>query len=92
MATQIEAARGLVWQAAWQIDSGNPDPKLGAMAKLFAGDTAMKITVDALQVFGGYGYMREYPMEKLMRDAKILQIYEGTQQIQRVVISGRILA
>ncbi|NLB18018.1 MAG: acyl-CoA dehydrogenase [Syntrophomonadaceae bacterium] len=92
MATQIEAARGLVWQAAWQIDSGNPDPKLGAMAKLFAGDMAMKITVDALQIFGGYGYMREYPMEKLMRDAKILQIYEGTQQIQRVVISGRILA
>ena len=91
MATQIEAARGLVWQAAWQIDSGNPDPKLGAMAKLFAGDSAMKITVDALQIFGGYGYMKEYPMEKLMRDAKILQIYEGTQQIQRVVISGRIL-
>ena len=72
-------------------DSGNPDPKLGAMAKLFAGDTAMKITVDALQVFGGYGYMRSTPW-KLMRDAKILQIYEGTQQIQRVVISGRILA
>jgi acyl-CoA dehydrogenase len=92
MATQIEAARGLVWQAAWSIDSGNPDPKLGAMSKLFAGDTAMKIAVDALQVMGGYGYMKEYPMEKLMRDAKILQIYEGTQQIQRVVISGRILA
>ena len=90
MATEIEAARGLVWQAAWKMDSGDADPKLGAMAKLYAADTAMKITVDALQIFGGYGYMKEYPMEKLMRDAKILQIYEGTQQIQRIVISSRI--
>ncbi len=90
MATEIEAARGLVWHAAWKMDSGDADPKLGAMAKLFAADTAMKITVDALQIFGGYGYMKEYPMEKLMRDAKILQIYEGTQQIQRIVISSRI--
>jgi acyl-CoA dehydrogenase len=90
MATEIEAARGLVWHAAWKMDSGDADPKLGAMAKLYAADAAMKITVDALQIFGGYGYMKEYPMEKLMRDAKILQIYEGTQQIQRMVISSRI--
>ncbi|NLU48949.1 MAG: acyl-CoA dehydrogenase [Syntrophomonadaceae bacterium] len=92
MATEIEAARALVWKAAWEIEHGNPDPKLGAMAKLYAGDVAMKVAVDAVQVLGGYGYMKEYPVEKLMRDAKILQIYEGTQQIQRVVISGRILA
>lgn len=92
MATEIEAARGLVWHAAWKIDSGDADPKLGAMAKLYAADKAMQITTDALQIFGGYGYMKEYPMEKLMRDAKILQIYEGTQQIQRMVISSRILS
>lgn len=92
MATEIEAARALVWHAAWQMDNGNPSPKLGAMSKLFAADMAMKITVDAVQIFGGYGYMKEYPVEKLMRDAKILQIYEGTQQIQRIVISNNILS
>jgi acyl-CoA dehydrogenase len=92
MATEIEAARALVWHAAWQMDNGNPSPKLGAMSKLFAADMAMKITVDAVQIFGGYGYIKEYPVEKLMRDAKILQIYEGTQQIQRIVISNNILS
>lgn len=91
MATEIEAARALVWYAAWQMDNGDPSPKLGAMSKLFAADIAMKITVDAVQIFGGYGYMKEYPVEKLMRDAKILQIYEGTQQVQRIVISNSIL-
>lgn len=91
MATEIEAARGLVWHAAWKMDSGDADPKLGAMAKLYAADKAMEITIDALQIFGGYGYMKEYPMEKLVRDAKILQIYEGTQQIQRIIISSRII-
>ncbi len=88
MATQVEAARTLVYQAARHVDSGAKDiSKISAMCKLFAGDTAMRVTVDAVQVFGGYGYMREYPVEKMMRDAKITQIYEGTNQIQREVIA-----
>ena len=87
MATQVEAARCLVYQAARCIDSGAKDiSKISAMCKLFASDTAMRVTTDAVQVFGGYGYMREYPVEKMMRDAKITQIYEGTNQIQREVI------
>ncbi len=91
MATQIEAARALVYAAAKFIDSGAKNvSKQSAMAKLFATDVAMKVTVDAVQVMGGSGYMREYPVEKMMRDAKILQIYEGTNQIQRNVI-GQVL-
>ena len=87
MATATEAARALVYAAAKFIDSGAKDlSKISAMAKLFATDTAMKVTTDAVQIFGGAGYMREYPVEKMMRDAKILQIYEGTNQIQRNVI------
>ncbi len=87
MATQVEAARVLVYQAARYIDTGAKDvAKISAMAKLFASDTAMRVTTDAVQVFGGYGYMKEYPVEKMMRDAKITQIYEGTNQIQREVI------
>ncbi len=87
MATQVEAARALVYAAARHIDSGAKDiSKVSAMCKLFASDTAMKVTTDAVQVLGGYGYMREYPVEKMMRDAKITQIYEGTNQIQREVI------
>jgi len=87
MATQVEAARTLVYQAARYIDSGAKDiSKISAMSKLFASDTAMKVTTDAVQIFGGYGYMKEYPVEKMMRDAKITQIYEGTNQIQREVI------
>lgn len=87
MATQIEAARSLVYTTAKFIDSGARDvSKESAMAKLFATDVAMKVTVDAVQVMGGSGYMKEYPVEKMMRDAKILQIYEGTNQIQRNVI------
>ncbi len=87
MATQVEAARALVYQAARYIDSGAKDvAKISAMCKLFASDTAMRVTTDAVQVFGGYGYMKEYPVEKMMRDAKITQIYEGTNQIQREVI------
>jgi alkylation response protein AidB-like acyl-CoA dehydrogenase len=87
MATQVEAARALVYSAARYIDSGAKDvSKISAMCKLFASDTAMKVTTDAVQVFGGYGYMKEYPVEKMMRDAKITQIYEGTNQIQREVI------
>jgi butyryl-CoA dehydrogenase len=87
MATQVEAARALVYQAARYIDRGAKDvAKISAMCKLFASDTAMRVTTDAVQVFGGYGYMKEYPVEKMMRDAKITQIYEGTNQIQREVI------
>jgi butyryl-CoA dehydrogenase len=88
MATQVEAARALTYQAARSIDAGDKDvAKIASMAKVFASDTAMKVTVDAVQVFGGYGYMKEYPVEKMMRDAKITQIYEGTNQIQREVIA-----
>jgi butyryl-CoA dehydrogenase len=88
MAIQVEAARALVYSVARYIDSGAKDfSKASAMSKVFPSDTAMKVTVDALQIFGGYGYMREYPIEKMMRDAKILQIYEGTNQIQRNVIA-----
>ena len=87
MATQVEAARAMVYSAARYIDSGAKDiSKISAMCKLFASDTAMKVTTDAVQVLGGYGYMKEYPVEKMMRDAKITQIYEGTNQIQREVI------
>lgn len=89
MATQVEAARALVYSVSRYIDqSENPKEisKVSGMAKVFASDTAMKVTTDAVQIFGGYGYMKEYPVEKMMRDAKILQIYEGTNQIQRNVI------
>jgi acyl-CoA dehydrogenase len=86
MAMNIEAARLLTWQAAWMVDNGIQNPKAVAYAKAFAADMAMKVTVDAVQVFGGYGYMREYPVEKLMRDVKVFQIYEGTSEIQRNVI------
>ncbi len=87
MATQVESARALVYAAARHIDSGAKDiSKISAMCKLYASDTAMKVTTDAVQILGGYGYMKEYPVEKMMRDAKITQIYEGTNQIQREVI------
>ncbi|WP_139491043.1 acyl-CoA dehydrogenase [Brevibacillus dissolubilis] len=91
MATKIEAARLLTYQAAWLEDMGLPYGKASAMSKVFAGDIAMEITTDAVQVFGGYGYTREYPVERMMRDAKITQIYEGTNEIQRVVISNLLL-
>ena len=90
MATDIEAARLLVWQAAWLIDQGHRATLQSSFAKRFAADTAMKVTTDAVQVFGGYGYIKEYPVEKLMRDAKLFQIYEGTSQIQRLVIAREI--
>lgn len=87
MATEIEAARALTYQSARYCDSGAKDmSKYSSMAKLFSSDVCMKVTIDAVQIFGGYGYMKEYPVEKMMRDAKILQIYEGTNQIQRNVI------
>lgn len=92
MATEVEAARALVYSVARMIDAGRKDvSKVSAMAKLFASDVAMKVTTDAVQVFGGYGYMKEYPVEKYMRDAKITQIYEGTNQIQRSVIGAALI-
>ncbi len=87
MATQIDAARLLTWRAAYLADRGLPCTKEASMAKLFAADVAMQATTDAVQILGGYGYMRDYPVQKWMRDAKILQIYEGTAQIQRLIIS-----
>src|SRR5947199_4816215 len=87
MATEIEASRLLVWQAAWLIDQGERATLQSSFAKRFAADTVMKVTTDAVQVYGGYGYIKEYPVEKLMRDAKLFQIYEGTSQIQRLVIA-----
>jgi acyl-CoA dehydrogenase len=92
MATEIEAARLLVWQAAWMLDQGygRRATLYSSFAKRFSADTAMKVTTDAVQVFGGYGYIKEYPVEKLMRDAKLFQIYEGTSQIQRLVIAKEI--
>jgi butyryl-CoA dehydrogenase len=92
MATQVEASRSLVYRAALNIDSGARDiSKLSAMCKLMATDTAMRVTTDAVQLFGGYGYMKDYPIEKYMRDAKITQIYEGTNQIQRLVTARLVL-
>jgi alkylation response protein AidB-like acyl-CoA dehydrogenase len=91
MATQIEAARQLVYAAARAIDAGASNiNRLAAMAKVFATDTAMKVTTDVVQLFGGYGYCKDYPVEKYMRDAKITQIYEGTNQVQRLVIGRSI--
>ncbi|MDU2066487.1 MAG: acyl-CoA dehydrogenase [Sporomusaceae bacterium] len=91
MATKIEASRLLVYQAAYLKDQGKPYSKEAAMAKMFASDSAMEITTDAVQIFGGYGYSKEYPVERLFRNAKICQIYEGTNQVQRMVVSGAIL-
>jgi len=91
MAIEIEAARHLVYHAAMLKDSGVAYGKEAAMAKTFASDVAVKVALDAIQIMGGYGYSREYPVERLLRDAKITQIYEGTNQIQRVVIAGYIL-
>ncbi|SMO67817.1 acyl-CoA dehydrogenase [Melghirimyces algeriensis] len=91
LATEIEAARLLTYQAAWLESQGLPYGKASAMAKLYAGDMAMKATTEAVQIFGGYGYTREYPVERFMRDAKITQIYEGTNEIQRVVIANHLM-
>jgi acyl-CoA dehydrogenase len=91
MAKDISAARLLVWQAAVKIDGGERNTLEAAYAKCFAADTAMRVTTDAVQVLGGYGYNSEYPVEKLMRDAKVFQIYEGTSQIQRIIIARELL-
>lgn len=90
MAVKIEAARLLVWECAWLKDQGKKNTKHAAMAKVFAADTAMEVATNAVQVFGGYGFNAEYPVEKLMRDAKIYQIYEGSSQIQRLIVSKEI--
>lgn len=91
MATEINAARHLIWHAAWLMDQGKRCRKESAMAKMYGSDLAMKVTTEALQILGGYGYMKDYPMEKLMRDAKLLQIYEGTNEIQRLIISNEVI-
>jgi acyl-CoA dehydrogenase len=91
MAMEINAARLLVWHAAWLLDEEKPCGKESAMAKTFGSDVAMRVTNEALQILGGYGYMKDYPMEKLMRDAKLLQIYEGTNEIQRLIISREVI-
>jgi acyl-CoA dehydrogenase len=90
MACAIEAARLLVWRSAWTIDQGRRNTREAAFAKLFAADTAVRVATDAVQVFGGNGFSKEYPVEKLYRDAKIYQIYEGTSQIQRLIITKEI--
>ena len=87
MAKDIHAARLLSWQSAWLLDAGQRNTLISSYAKSFAADMAMRVTTDAVQVYGGYGYIKEYPVEKLMRDAKLIQIYEGTSQIQRLVIA-----
>ncbi|MET1232122.1 MAG: acyl-CoA dehydrogenase family protein [Candidatus Limnocylindrales bacterium] len=93
MAARTEAARQLLYTACLEVDAGSPSAsRWAAMCKLVAGDTAMAVTTDAVQVFGGYGYISEYPVERMMRDAKITQLYEGTQQIQRLVIGRDVLA
>lgn len=94
MALAVETARTIVYRSGAMIDTEpeHPDiPKICSMAKWYASDTAMKVTTDAVQIFGGYGYTREYPVERMMRDAKITQIYEGTNQVQRIIIAGQIL-
>src|ERR687897_2377982 len=91
MGTKIEAARLLVWQSGVLLDQGKRNTLASSHAKRFAADSAMEVTVDAVQVYGGYGFIKEYPVEKLMRDAKIMQLYEGTSQIQRLVIAREVL-
>ena len=91
MATRVDAARMLVYRAARMRDMGLPYSKESSMAKMYATDTAMQVSTDAVQIFGGYGYSKEYPVERYMRDAKITQIYEGTNQIQRMVIAKNLL-
>jgi acyl-CoA dehydrogenase len=91
MSTKVDAGRLLVWNSAVLLDQGKRNTLVSSQAKRFAADSAMEITVDAVQVYGGYGFIKEYPVEKLMRDAKIMQLYEGTSQIQRLVIAKEVL-
>jgi acyl-CoA dehydrogenase len=87
----VEASRLMVWKSAVELDQGKRNTLISSHAKRFAADSAMEVTVDAVQVYGGYGFIKEYPVEKLMRDAKIMQLYEGTSQIQRLVIAREVL-
>ena len=89
--TEIEAARLLTWKSAVQLDNGERNTLISSHAKRFAADTAMKTATEAVQVYGGYGFIKDYPVEKLFRDAKIMQLYEGTSQIQRLVIARETL-
>ncbi|MCK5912927.1 MAG: acyl-CoA dehydrogenase, partial [Desulfuromusa sp.] len=91
MATQLEAARLLIYQSAYKASAKQPYGKESAMAKMYASDVAMQITTEAIQIFGGYGFTRDFPVERMFRDAKITQIYEGTNEIQRMVISAALL-
>jgi butyryl-CoA dehydrogenase len=91
MATKIEAARNLVYKAACDKDAGEDYIESSAMAKLFAAETAMYVTTKAVQLHGGYGYTSDYPVERMMRDAKITEIYEGTSEVQKIVIAGKVL-
>jgi acyl-CoA dehydrogenase len=91
MAIAYETTRLLCHKAAWSLDVGQPDNVVSSYAKAYGADAAMRVTTDAVQIFGGYGYTKDYPVEKLMRDAKLLQIYEGTSQIQRMVIARNLL-
>ena len=91
MATKIEAAKWLTLHAAYLKDNKLPYSKEAAMAKMFATDTAMEVTTEAVQILGGHGFLRDHPVERMMRDAKITQIYEGTNEVQKLVISGSIL-
>ena len=86
MATQIQAARWLCWHAAWLVDQGHKSSREASMAKCFGAETAVTVTSEAVQIFGGYGYVKDYVVEKLYRDAKVFQIYEGTSEIQRLII------
>ena len=92
MAMKVDAGRLLCWHAAWLRDNGKRNTKESAMAKCFTGDMAMEVTTEAVQILGGYGYMKDYPVEKYMRDAKLHQIYEGTNEIQRLVIARAMLS
>ena len=92
MAMKIEASRLLVYKASWLLDNKQPNTKLASFAKTYAADACMEIATNAVQIYGGYGYSKEYPVEKLMRDAKLIQIYEGTSQIQRLVIAKEIFS
>jgi alkylation response protein AidB-like acyl-CoA dehydrogenase len=91
MSKDIEAARLLVWKAAWLADQGIRNSKEAAVAKAFAADVGMRVTTDAVQIYGGMGYTKWHPIEKLMRDAKVIQIYEGTAQVQRLIIARHLL-
>ena len=92
MATRIQAARNLVYEAAFRADKGKPDHKLTAMAKWFAGETAVRVAEEAVQIHGGYGFVGEYDVERYYRDAKIIEIYEGTKEIEKIIISRALLS